>query len=205
MWLEVVLQWCSRWQFIRFVLHVPFMLFTGASLIPRCLGPSLSELYTGLQENVIQLSYNKIWGHAIASWRCDHTYFRSMGVKTESKYFSSISIDMTLWSLLLSYFFVASFPCAGEEEREPGTHCSRMCQGVTYKLLRYTEITVNFCLSAERPHCTVLLPMGHIRAVLKSKTIIIALPVTVCIASFEAIGELQGDRLRHSCASWPRG
>ena len=38
---------------------------------------------------------------------------------------------------------VASFPgsCAGEEEREPGTHCSRMRQVplVTCILLRYTK------------------------------------------------------------------
>ena len=48
---------------------------------------------------------------------------------------------------------VASFPgsCAGEEEREPGTHCLRMRQVplVTCILLRYTKITVNFCLPAE--------------------------------------------------------
>ena len=71
--------------------------------------------------------------------------------------------------------FIASFPgsCAGEEEREPGTHCSRMRQVplVTCILLRYTKITVNFCLPPERPHCMVILPVGHIRAVLKSKTI----------------------------------
>ena len=70
---------------------------------------------------------------------------------------------------------LASFPgsCAGEEEREPGTHCSRMRQVplVTCILLRYTKITVNFCLPAERPHCIVTLPVGHIRVVLKSKTI----------------------------------
>ena len=75
----------------------------------------------------------------------------------------------------LSGLQVASFPgsCAGEEEREPGTHCSHMCQVpmVTCILLRYTKITVNFCLPAERPHCIVTLPVGHIRAVLKSKTI----------------------------------
>ena len=69
---------------------------------------------------------------------------------------------------------VASFPgsCAGEEEREPGTHCSRMRQVplVTCILLRYTKITVNFCLPPERPHCMVILPVGHIRAILKSKT-----------------------------------
>ena len=70
---------------------------------------------------------------------------------------------------------IASFPgsCAGEEEREPGTHCSRMRQVplVTCILLRYTKITVNFCLPPERPHCMVILPVGHIRAILKSKTI----------------------------------
>ena len=48
-------------------------------------------------------------------------------------------------------FTLASFPGsrAGEEEREPGTHCSRMCQVhlVTCILLRYTKI--NFCLPAE--------------------------------------------------------
>ena len=70
---------------------------------------------------------------------------------------------------------LASFPgsCAGEEEREPGIHCSRMRQVplVTCTLLRYTKITVNFCLPPERSHCMVILPVGHIRAVLKSKTI----------------------------------
>ena len=48
---------------------------------------------------------------------------------------------------------IASFPgsCAWEEERELGTHCSRMRQVplVTCILLRYTKITVNFCLPAE--------------------------------------------------------
>ena len=42
---------------------------------------------------------------------------------------------------------LASFPGsrAGEEEREPGTHCSRMCQVplVTCILLCCTKITVN--------------------------------------------------------------
>ena len=52
---------------------------------------------------------------------------------------------------------LASFPgsCAGEEEREPGTHCSCMRQVplVTCILLRYTKIMVNFCLPPERSHC----------------------------------------------------
>ena len=41
--------------------------------------------------------------------------------------------------------------CAGEEKREPGTHCLRMRQVplVTCVLLRYTKITVDFCLPAE--------------------------------------------------------
>ena len=76
-----------------------------------------------------------------------------------------------------TYNALASFPgsCAGEEEREPGTHCSRMRQVplVTCMLLHYTKITVNFCLPAERPHCLVILPVEHIRAVLKSKTILL--------------------------------
>ena len=42
---------------------------------------------------------------------------------------------------------LASFPgsCVGEEEREPGTHCSHMCQVplVTCIILRYTKITAN--------------------------------------------------------------
>ena len=51
-----------------------------------------------------------------------------------------------------------------EEEREPGTHCSRMhhVSLVTCILLRYTKITVNFCLPPERPKCIVILSVGHI-------------------------------------------
>ena len=82
-----------------------------------------------------------------------------------------------LWSrqVLGADTALASFPgsCAGEEEREPGTQCSRMRQVplVTCILLRYTKITVTFCLPPERPHCMVILPVGHVRAILKSKTI----------------------------------
>ena len=76
---------------------------------------------------------------------------------------------------LLHIVRLASFPgsCVGEEGREPGTHCSRMRQIplVICILLRYTKITVNFCLPAERLHCLVILPVGYIWAVLKSKTI----------------------------------
>ena len=57
---------------------------------------------------------------------------------------------------------------AGEEEREPGTHCLRMRQVplVTGILLRYTKITVN---SVYLPHCMVILPLRHIRAILSPK------------------------------------
>ena len=55
-----------------------------------------------------------------------------------------LSIKVTCSSVWL---FLASFPGsrAWEEEREPGTHCSRMRQVplVTCILLRYTKITVN--------------------------------------------------------------
>ena len=65
---------------------------------------------------------------------------------------------------------LASFPgsCVGEEEREPGTHCSRMRQVpmVTCILLRYTGLDYGqFLIPPERPHCMVILPVGHIRAV----------------------------------------
>ena len=44
---------------------------------------------------------------------------------------------------------------------------------VTFILLCYTKITVNFSLHAERPHCIVILilSVGHKRVVLRSKTI----------------------------------
>ena len=38
-------------------------------------------------------------------------------------------------------------------------------------LLRYTKINGNFCLPAERPHCKIILPVRHLRAVFKSETI----------------------------------
>ena len=64
-------------------------------------------------------------------------------------------------------------------------------------LLCYAKIPVNFCLPAERPH--TILPVRHLRAVLKSNNI--ALTVKVCIASFEMIGELQREILRQSRAT----
>ena len=100
---------------------------------------------------------------------------------------------------------LASFPgsCAGEEEREPGTHCSHMRQIplVTCILLRYTEITVNFCLPSERLHCLVILPVGYTYTGGFKVKNNIALTVTVCTASFEAIGKLQRERLHQSRAT----
>ena len=112
-----------------------------------------------------------------------------------------LSALFTIKKVCAAPHWLASFPgsCPGEEE-ERWVHTSRMHQFflVTCILLHYTKITINFCLTAERPHCIVLLPVGHIRAVLKSQTISLCM---VCITSFEAIGELQRDRLCHSCAA----
>ena len=54
-------------------------------------------------------------------------------------------------------------PCAGEEEREPGTYCLHMCQVplLTCLLLCYTNINVNFCLPGEKPQCRIILPVRH--------------------------------------------
>ena len=70
---------------------------------------------------------------------------------------------------------LALFPrcCAGEEEREPGTHCLSMHQVslVTCILLRNAKLTVNFCSPDERSHCMVILPVGHTQVLLKLNTI----------------------------------
>ena len=70
---------------------------------------------------------------------------------------------------------------------------------VTSILLRY-KVTLNLCLPAERLHCIVILSVGHIRAVLEVENNI-ALTVTVCVALFEVVGELQRERLCHSSAA----
>ena len=78
-------------------------------------------------------------------------------------------------NVYLSYLGLASLPGsrAGEEEREPGTHCLRMRQVplVTCILLRYTKTNGNFCLPAESPQCKIILPVRHLRVVFKSETI----------------------------------
>ena len=106
-----------------------------------------------------------------------------------------------------SGFMVTSFPgsCAGEEEREPGTHCSRMRQVplVTCILLRYTKITVNFCLLLKATLHSYTACGTHTSDFEVKNNI--ALMVTICIASFEVIGELQREKLRQSRAkalSW---
>ena len=71
---------------------------------------------------------------------------------------------------------------------------------VTYILLCYTKITVNFFLPPQLPYCMVILPVGQIRGSIDIKNIV-ALIVTVCIASFEVISELQRERLHHSHAA----
>ena len=59
---------------------------------------------------------------------------------------------------------VASFPesCLGEEERQPGTHCLRMRQ---VPLVTCIPWSISVHLLKGR-----ILPVGHIMAVLKSKT-----------------------------------
>ena len=54
-----------------------------------------------------------------------------------------------------------------------------------------------FCLPAEMPHCIVILPLRLIGTVINN----IASTVTVCIPSFEVIGELQRERLQQSWAA----
>ena len=98
---------------------------------------------------------------------------------------------------------VASFPgsYAGEEEREPGTHCSRMRQVplVTCILLCYTlklRSISTYLLKAALHSYT---PCGTHTSDFEVKNNI-ALMVTVCIASFEAIGEVERERLHQSHA-----
>ena len=74
------------------------------------------------------------------------------------KYASLTVVDLIQWKKLIEARFeviefstvlLASFSgsCVWDEEREPGTHCSRML--VACILLRYTKINGNFCLPAE--------------------------------------------------------
>ena len=87
---------------------------------------------------------------------------------------------------------------AGEEEREPGTHCSRMHQVplATCILLRCTKFTINSAyLLKGRTAWLYSFWDSH------GRFNNIASTVTVCIASFKAIGELQRKRMRQSRAA----
>ena len=90
----------------------------------------------------------------------------------------------------------------GEEEKGPGTHCSHMCQVslVTCILLRYTKITVNFCLLAEWLQCRDNYTPCETHTGSFEVRNNITLMVTVCIASFKTIGKLQRKRLHQSHA-----
>ena len=60
----------------------------------------------------------------------------------------------------------------GEEKREPSTHCFAHAPSSLGNLHTIPLHQNYFCLPAERPHCVdIILPVGHIRADLKSKTI----------------------------------
>ena len=100
-----------------------------------------------------------------------------------------------------SWGFIASFQgsCAGEEERQPGTHCLSMCQVplAICILLCYTKIMINFCLPAERQGSS---PYETHRSCFEVKNNI-ALTVMVCIALFKMIGEIQSEKLCQSCAA----
>ena len=98
---------------------------------------------------------------------------------------------------------VASFPgsCAGEEEREPGTHCLCMRQVplVTCILLRYTLKLQSISAYLLKAALHSYTPCGTHTSDFEVKNNI-TLTVTVCIASFEVIGKLQRERLHQSCA-----
>ena len=94
----------------------------------------------------------------------------------------------------------------GEEEREPGTHCSRMRQVplVNCILLRYTKIIRSISAYLLKAALHSYTPCGTHSSDFEVKNNI-ALMVVVCIASFEVIVELQRERLRQSRAkalSW---
>ena len=72
---------------------------------------------------------------------------------------------MAIASLTMSQCGLALFPgcCAGEEKREPGTHCLRMGQVPLVTCVYSAAQKLNFCLPAERPHCRVIiLPVRHL-------------------------------------------
>ena len=96
-----------------------------------------------------------------------------------------------------AFIHVASFPgsCVREDEREPGTHCSQVCQAplVTCILLHYTRTSV--CLLKG---CTTwLYSLWDTQGSFEVKNNI-TLMATVCTALLKVISELQRERLRQS-------
>ena len=89
----------------------------------------------------------------------------------------------------------------GEEEREPGTHCSCMRQIplVTCILLRYTLKLRSISAYLLKAALHSYTPSGTHTSDFEVKNNI-ALTVTVCIASFEVISKLQRERLHQSRA-----
>ena len=90
---------------------------------------------------------------------------------------------------------------AGEEEREPGTHCLLICQVllVTWILLHCTKFTDNSVYLLKG--CRNLYSLWDTYMGGFEDRNNIALMVMVCIVSFEVISELQRKRLRQSCAA----
>ena len=100
----------------------------------------------------------------------------------------------------------ASFPgsCAGEEEKEPGTHCSHMRQvplvtcillySATLKLRSISAYMLKAALHSYTPCGTHTSNFG-----VKNN---ITLTVTVCIATFEVIGELQRGKIASVTFIW---
>ena len=90
--------------------------------------------------------------------------------------------------------------CGGEGKRAWYTLRMRQVPLVICILLRYTKIMVNFCLLTLYSYT----PCGTHTSDFEVKNNI-TLTVTVCIASFEVIGEVQRERLHQSRAkalSW---
>ena len=82
-----------------------------------------------------------------------------------------------------------------EEEREPGTHCSRMRQVPFRYTLKLWSISAYLLKAALHTYTPCETHTSDFEV--KNN---IALTVTVCIAWFEVIGKLQRERLRQSRA-----
>ena len=106
-------------------------------------------------------------------------------------------IYQTIAIITQTYFLLTSFPGshAGEENKELGTDVHMYVHQVllvTCILLCNTKITVNF-LFVERADYRIILPVRHIRAVLKSAGR--CFDGNDLLFSFEAIDELQRGKI----------